>query len=294
LLALVVVVLANIVYSILRLSPFFHIIKEKNALFFYPINEWLAHPVEFLSGNLSAMLNWLFIYFSVPLVLVVVSFFINKKDFLVKAMLILWFLAPFTFLAFFGHTIYPRFILFMTLPLIPLVAYSLFELFSKYKSLVLRALILIITFSFYIYSDFLIITNFTHAPIPKADKGQYINSWSAGNGVMESVVFLREQASKGKIFIATEGTFGLMPFGLEMYLVDHPNVTIKAYWPIGNEPPAEVVKAASKMPTYAIFYQPCPSCAASGKIPPGWKSELIATYRQGLSSDYYSIYQILP
>ena len=93
----------------------------------------------------------------------------------------------------------------------------------------------------------------------------------------------------------TEGTFGLMPFGLEMYLVDHPNIKIQSFWPIGEPPPAEVLARAKVMPTYAIFYQPCPSCGQQGgNTPPSWKVKKIATYKQGKSKDYYSIYQILP
>ncbi len=295
LLCLVVVVLSNVIYSVLRLSPFFHIIAQKNALFFYPIGEWIKHPFTYLFSNLSALVNWLMIYFSVPLLLVIGSFFINKKDFFIKAMLVLWFLAPFSFLAFFGNTIYPRFILFMTLPLIPLVAYSIVELFARYKSNIVRGLILIIAFGFYIYSDFFILTNFAVAPIPRADRIQYMNSWSAGNGLAESVEFFKEQSKDKKIYIVTQGTFGLMPFGLEMYLVDNPNIKINALWPVNNTPPDEITEMAKKLPTYAIFYQPCSSCGISaGKLPQGWNGKLINTYRQGISEDYYSIYQILP
>ena len=38
-------------YSVLRLSPFFHIISEKNAIFVYPLKEWLEHPFTFLFVN---------------------------------------------------------------------------------------------------------------------------------------------------------------------------------------------------------------------------------------------------
>ncbi len=295
-LSIVVYVLASIIYSVLRLSPFFHIIAQKNALFFYPPGEWIKHPFTYFPGNLSALVNWMLIYFSPPaIVLVAVAFLINKKNFLEKCVLVLWFAAPFTFLAFFGNTIYPRFILFMTLPLIPLIAFSIVEIFEKYKSPIIRSAVVVFIFAFYIYTDFFILTNFSNAPIPFADRGQYINSWSAGNGVAQSVDFFKMRAAEGKIYIATEGTFGLMPFGLEMYLVDNPNVKIKAYWPINDEPPKELVASAQKIPTFAIFYQPCPSCGKyGGKTPPGWSSRLIATYRQGDSNDFYSIYQILP
>lgn len=295
-LSLLVAVIAYAMYSMLRLSPYFHIIGDKNALFVYPIREWIEHPFTYFNNNMSALLNWLFIYFSAPgIVLVIASFVINKKNFLEKTVLVLWFAFPFIALGLFGKLIYPRFILFMTLPLIPLVAYSIYELFVKYKNAFVRFTLIIFTLAFYVYADYFVLTNFALAPIPKADLGQYINGWSAGNGVKQSVVFFGEQAKSSKIYIMTEGTFGLMPFGLEIYLVDNPSIKIQAVWPIKDAEPAEVITAAKKMPTYAIFYQPCPSCGLNGgNIPPSWHAERIASYRQGESNSYYSIYRILP
>lgn len=293
-LSLLIVIFTYSIYSILRLSPFFHIIGDKNALFVYPVREWIEHPTQYLSSNLSALVNWLIIYFSIPgIVLVLASFFVNKKNFLEKSVLVLWFLFPFAVLAFFGKLIYPRFILLMTIPLIPLVSYSIYNLLDNYKNFIFRVAVIIFAFAFYVYADFFIITNFSAAPIPRADTGQFINNWSAGNGVNQSVSFFKKQAVSQKIYIATEGTFGLMPFGLEMYLVDNPNVKIQAFWPIQNTPPEEVVSSAKIMPTYAIFYQPCPSCLGT-QIPNGWKAREIASYKQGTSDYYYRIYQILP
>lgn len=293
--AFLVVGLSYSMYSILRLSPFYHIIGEKTALFAYPISEWLKHPFTYFYSNVHALLDWFITYFSIPGIIITVSaFVINKKNFLEKSVLNLWFLFPFTYLSFFGNTIYPRFIFFMTLPLIPLFAYSIYVFFEKYRNVFVRAVLILLAFGCYIYADYFILTNFAYAPIPHADTDQYINSWSAGNGVNQSVEFFREQAKDHKIYIMTEGTFGLMPFGLEMYLVDNPNVKIKAFWPIENTEPKEVVLASKQMPTYAIFYQPCPSCNAAGDIPVMWHANLISKYRQGTSSMYYSIYQILP
>ena len=292
----VAVVMAMAIYTILRLSPFYHIIDEKTALFAYPLSEWIKHPFTYFWSNLRALLDWFTIYMKLPvLALVVLSLFIRRDHFFEKILLVFWFLFPFIYLAFFGNTIYPRFILFMTLPLIPLASYSIYQLLEKHKSVLVKVLIFVFAFGLYLHADYAIIYNFSEAPIPRADLGQYINNWSAGNGVRQSVEFFKKEAKDKNIYIMTEGTFGLMPFGLEMYLVDHPNIKIQSFWPIGEPPPAEVLARAKVMPTYAIFYQPCPSCGQQGgNTPPSWKVKKIATYKQGKSKDYYSIYQILP
>ena len=197
---MVTAILAFGLYAILRLSPFYHIIEEKNALFVYPLGEWIRQPFTYFGSNMSALINWFLIYVSVPIVFIILSFVINRKNLNEKVLLVLWFLFPFMYLAFFGKLIYPRFIFFMTLPLLPLIAYSIVELFEKYKNIVIRSVIVLIAFTVYVVTDFMILTNFKDAPIPRADRGQYINSWSAGNGVKESVEFLREQAKDKKIY----------------------------------------------------------------------------------------------
>src|SRR5258708_8457651 len=55
--ALLVVVLANITYSILRLSPLFYIIAQKDATFIYPFKEWIHHPFTFFIWNLHGLTN---------------------------------------------------------------------------------------------------------------------------------------------------------------------------------------------------------------------------------------------
>src|SRR3989344_905891 len=100
---LVAAVLGNAFYAILRLSPFFHIIREKNALFVFPYNEWLEHPTRFLFGNLFGEVDWLVNYMTLPFVLLIpAAFFLDKKFLREKILLFLWFFLPFFALALFG------------------------------------------------------------------------------------------------------------------------------------------------------------------------------------------------
>ena len=144
----------------------------------------------------------------------------------------------------------------------------------------------------FVINDFFIITNFAKASVPQSDKGQFVLDWPAGQGVNETVAFLKEKAKTEKIFVATEGTFGLMPYALELYLVDNPNITIKAYWPVNSTPPQEVLDASKKMPTYAVFYQECPSCPAKGIAPKEWPTTQIFQIKKGEPDTYYTLYQI--
>lgn len=279
-LCLISCVLVALYYSILRLSPFFHIIDEKDALFVYPFREWLLHPLRFLIGNFFGLLNWFVIYITVPLlVLIPLSFAISFKYTKEKLLLIIWFSAPFFALALFGKALFPRFIFFMTLSLLPLIAYSLFYIKEKIKN-PLFFVVCLLFFILPVFSEYKILTDFQNAPIPTIDLNQYSNDWPAGGGVKEAVAYFKDQAATKKIYIATQGTFGLMPYSLELYLVDNPNIIIHGFWPVAENRPKELVEAAKIMPVYVVFYQPCRECSGLGFAPSSWNMELVAVYKK--------------
>ncbi len=291
-LSIISVCIAYGFYSILRLSPFFHIIGEKNEIFFSRVDDWINHPLREFTSNFRGLLDWFITYLTFPGVfLVALSFFINRKFSREKVLLVIWFAVPFFLLALFGKALYPRFIFFMTVSLLPLIAFSIYELFQKIKNRLLAGGIILLLTSFSIGTDYLILSNFSYAPIPKLDLDQYSNEWPAGGGIKEAVDFFQKEASKGKIFIATEGTFGLMPYSFEIYLNDNRNVKIFGFWPVNN-PPVEMITASKKMSTYAVFYQPCPSCEFAGNAPDDWPLILIARYKKPRSNSSLSIYQV--
>ncbi len=294
-LAIITTALVYLYYSVLRLSPFFHIIAEKDTTFIYPFKEWIQHPFTFFYGNLRGLFDWFITYFTYPVfLLALASFVISWKFWREKILLVFWFAAPFFAAALFGKVLYPRYILPMTITLLPLVAFTLYELYQRTKKLWLAVIIGLIFFIPCFRSDYLILTDFPHSPIPLSDLGQYINDWPAGGGVKESVAFFEDQAKNGKIYIGTEGTFGLMPAAYEISLVSNPNVTVKGFWPIPPTLPKELVDAATKEPTYAVFYQPCQACANDDKVPLGWKVKPIASYKKGSGGRTLDVYQVLP
>jgi 4-amino-4-deoxy-L-arabinose transferase-like glycosyltransferase len=291
-LAVIAVVITYAFYSILRLSPFFHIINEKNAIFVYPFGEWIAHPFEFFIGNCWAFWDWTTKYLTWPLFIIVfLSFFINKAFLKEKLVLFLWFILPLIALGLFGKTLYPRFIFFMMLSLLPLIAFFLVNIYSRFKNKYFFAILSLLIFLFAFITDYLILTDFSKAYIPVADVKQYQASWEAGTGIRKSVDFFAKEAENKKIYIATQGTFGLMPFAFEIYLIKNPNITIKGYWPIENKIPAEVIEESKKNPTYFFFYQPCIGCEKVGTSPVSWGLKAVLQIKN--KAGYYTtIYKV--
>lgn len=289
------VILAGVIsyamYSSLRISPFFYIINLKNAVFIYPIGEWLSHPFLAFPGNIKALLVWFYDYTTLPLiVLMIAGLFVDKKFIREKIVLLLWFTVPVIALSFLGRVIYPRYILFMALPLLLLVAYSLNKIFEFTKNRLLFALIAIVFLILPLKSDFYILTDFSKSDVPFTDKFQYDAGWPSGWGVKEAVSFFGKQSERGKIFVGTQGTFGLLPYSLDIYLGKNKNVVTKGYWPINDQIPEDLLAKAKSMPTYVVFYQPCSSCREAGVPPVAWPlKKVFSVNREEVN---FGVYQV--
>lgn len=280
---------AYLIYMVLRLSPFFYIVNEKNALFVYPFAEWIKHPFTYAIGNFKGLTDWLLAYISLPILfLFLLSFFLGKKYFMEKLLLLAWFAAPFIALGVFGKLVYPRFILFMTMPILVLSAYSINFLFEKIKNKLFFFAFFIAVVSFFIYSDYFIITDLSRAPIANPDLGQYINSWPAGGGVREMVSFFDQESKKGKIYVATQGTFGSLPtYALEIYLNENKNIEKRGIYPLPSDIPSDLRNKALKMNVYIVFND-------SEEAPSSWPLTLVAKYQKGIGDRHLSIYKVNP
>lgn len=273
-LALIAALLSQMLYAVLRLSPLFHMVGQKDAVFIYPFREWIKHPFNFVIGNLRGEFDWLFRYMTIPIAIAsFVPIVVFWKNLRTKLLLFVWWIAPFVALALFARVLYPRFILFMVMPLYILASLSISWITERFKGTTWGVILLVIALMPSLYADYYIITNPRYAPLPYSDKTQLVDSWPSGWGVKEVNTYLAAQAEKGKIAVYTDGTFGLLPYAVEIYLVQNPNVKIKGIWPLPKEPPQEVLKDAAIMPTYVIFNLEQTTLS--------WPMRLIAEYPKG-------------
>ncbi len=289
-LALLVVFLAQAINSIQRLSPFYYMVGLKNLTFIYSFSELLSFGLfnhwQRFWGNLRGLSWWTAVYLTLPfLALLSFSLMKVKKDKAKKFFLLAWFLFPFFALAFFGKVLYPRFVLFMTIPLIILIADGLVKLFRQIKDRFLLFIFALLLFSYPFYFDYQIVFNPVAAPLPSVDRGQYLDDWPAGWGIREVIEFLKEKSKEGKLAVATEGTFGLTPYALDIYLDSNENVEIKGFWPISNGVDWFLDKAIQK-PTYVLF--------KDTQVPdPNWPLELVAKYKRGRGNNYLGFYRVV-
>lgn len=282
-------IIAQVMFNSLRLSPAFYIINQKDHVFILTLKEFFEKPFGIFFSNMDGLVQMLVGYLSIPMIgLIVVSiiFALTRKD---KKILFLlfWFLIPFLALAAFGKIVFPRFMLFMVLPLF-IIAADLLSRLSYFAWKKMRILLLIIPLILFYpaYQSYLLITHPVEADIPQVDRNQLFDDWPSGYGVREVIAYLSREAEDKKIIVGTEGTFGLNPAVYEIYLGLNKNVEIHSYWPVG-EVPIELIEKAKEYPTYLIFKE-------KQDIPVNWPLNLIAKYKRGKGSTYLLFYRVIP
>jgi hypothetical protein len=223
---------------------------------------------------MHGLLDWNIHYLTWPVFLVsFVPLLFFWKNIRGKLLLYMWWFAPVAALALFGKVLYPRFVLFMSMPLLVLAASGIYEIISRIKSkYIIAAFCAVLCFQS-IITDYHLLTDPTKAAIPLSDKGQMLNDWPAGGGAKEVVQFLKDESQKGPLAVYTEGTFGLFPYAIEMYLVDNKNVEIHGFWPMTVTVPDEIKASALVKPTFFV--------TNLTQTTPNWPLTLIAAYQKG-------------
>jgi len=219
---IIALIISQAMFNILRLGPNFHLINSRNQDYVYSFKEVLTHPTVPLIYNLQNSFAWinLLLTFS-TLVLIPLSLFkVNRKT---AISLICLFLFPFLAEALIAKVYTSRYLLFFIPPLLITAAIGLNNLIDwfKIKPLFLGFLILPL------YLSYGYITNPEKTPMSFDMRSGYLEEWTAGTGQKEIAGYLINEANKGaKIVVGTEGSFGTLPDGLQIYTEGYKNITI--------------------------------------------------------------------
>lgn len=214
--------------SILKLGPNSSMAGERNLDYLYTFKEVLSHPLSPLTGNLKTTLNWLWILLTPP---VFVSLFTITKKQNNKILILLFCLSLFPLFgqAAIAKVYTSRYILFTIAPLIIIAAYNLTKI-NKY----LVGLMLL--------SSAIISAQYIYMPekvgMPYDMATGYYQEWTAGWGQKEVSDYLIDRHKQGKkIVVFTEGFFGTMPDGIQIYTQSYPNLTVVGSHPIVEKIP---------------------------------------------------------
>lgn len=283
--------ISQIIYNSLRLSPLFYIIGRKNLEFIRSINEVVKDPFIFFTPNTIAMLDWLTEYLGWPLFIVLIAAAIlpiaNKNKTAVYLTLLVVF--PFAAKVIFNKVLYPRFLLFYFPFVIILIAYFLSTLADRFpKATKFSKVLLILVLISPAYNSWMLLTKPLDAKIPKSDANQYLNDWPAGFGVKEITKLINNEPSDKEVYVATEGTFGLLPYALQIYFFNQKNVHILGFWPVDPDNiPAQVLEVAQNNKTYFVFNE-------NQKEIKNPRLKFIARYQKGRGDSFMRLYEVIP
>jgi 4-amino-4-deoxy-L-arabinose transferase-like glycosyltransferase len=210
-------------YNILRLGPNFHLISERNRDYVYPLTEVLRHPLTPLVGNLQLALNWLVLLMPLPLFLLALAglgvVLVGQAS--VGVLLAAWSILPILITAAIAKVFTARYILFTVPPLVILAARAI----NRRRSSVLwRGGILLIVILPMLVQDWLFSVQPERALLPVNERTGYLEDWTAGYGLREIAAYLKDQPPDRSIVVGTEGYFGTLPDGLQIYLNGQSNI----------------------------------------------------------------------
>jgi len=225
---IVVMIFAFAIYNILRLGPEFHMIAIRNKDYVFSLSEILKYPLNPLAGNLKSVVEWYWILLTPPLFILGIFGIplVLKNNFKKGLFLLLWWLIPLLAQSAIAKVYTSRYILFSVPVFLIFAAVLLEQIFSTLKNKVLTTIFLTVIFIVPFYQVFLLIAFPQRAYLPENERKGYLEIWTAGYGIRESAEYLKEAAKTKKVLVGTEGYFGTLPNGLEMYLEKVPNITI--------------------------------------------------------------------
>ncbi|HWS49331.1 MAG TPA: glycosyltransferase family 39 protein [Candidatus Methanoperedens sp.] len=228
------------IYNILRLGPQFAQIAIRNRDYIWPITEILKHPLDPLIPHLKDVFNLYGYYISIPIVLSPLIFFIFHKKYKFDLQILtiaLWWILPLIANAAMAKVFTARYILFTLPPLILLLAYFLKVIFVKKYIYIL--LLLFIPNLWRIYQ---ISFNPFDLKLPPTDTG-YVSGWTSGWGIKEVSEYLIDRSKVANVIVGTEGAFGTLPDGLQIYTNNVPQLTVFGVGIDITEIPAKLIDA---------------------------------------------------
>lgn len=241
------------IYNLLRLGPGFTSLSSRNEDYVRNPLDLLKNPLDPFIPHLRDIVEWWPLLLGYPAILAIAAgiiFGISKKNkYLITLLLIA--LCPLIIQMALLRTFTARYLLFSMPPLLIIAAVGLDNVvsyFKKYRGLILALMVIVLS----IWPTYFInklLTDIENTPLPLNERRGYLEDWTAGYGLREIAAFLDNESKKGLIIVGTEGSFGTLPDGLQIYFDKNRQVVFKP----GNSSLSEELRAeASKSATFYV------------------------------------------
>lgn len=207
-------------YNILRLGPEFHMLAIRNMDYVHPLSHIWTYPLDPLKPFLHRNMQFYWILGTGGLFITwLLSYLLNYKKWTKELLVLsLWLIVPILISSEFSKTMTARYVLF-SMPFFVILSSTVFlakEKWSRYLSLLL-ALVFVAQGLLFNYK---LLFKPETANLPRSERSGYMEEWTAGQGIREISDYLKNESNKNpnlKILVGTEGFFGTLPDGLQIY-----------------------------------------------------------------------------
>ena len=215
--------IALIMYNILRLGPEFQKLSSRNADYVFSPLELLGRPLDPFIPHLRDMQDWFPKLFTPPiLILIAIGIFFTLKKLNRGAIVVLmWALMPLLFSMAFLKTFTARYLLTSIAPLLVFAGFGLYKILEKItlKTNIKIFIGLVVVLPLSLQFDYQLIISPPPQDLPKEERIGYFEDWTAGYGFSEIADYLLEQKkTHPNIVLGTDGFFGTLPDGIQIYL----------------------------------------------------------------------------
>ena len=240
---LISALLAFIIYNILRLGPQFQQIALRNQDYVWSFSELIKHPLDPFIPHLKDILNLYAQLVSWPIIIFCLIGWLlkpaKKNANQNHIILLLWWILPLIANAGIAKVFTARYILFTMPPLIILLAIGAQSLISRFKFGLILLLICLIPNLIWIYRVSINSFNFV---LPPTEAG-YTSNWTSGWGIKSASQYLIERSHQVNVIVGTEGYFGTLPDGLQIYTDSLPRLTVFGVGLDITDVPAKLIDA---------------------------------------------------
>ena len=151
--------------------------------------------------------------------------------------------------SFFTRVMFPRYLIFFA----TLLLISSTVLITHLKQNITKLLLFSVLFISFAIFDYCILFNVVNIPLPPVDRGQYLESWTAGWGIKEIMEYARIKSQEKPVVILAEGDFGMTGDVLNVYMKRNDRIFIKGYWPLNYERIMENKKELGKSYVFVVI-----------------------------------------
>lgn len=250
--------IAFIMYNLLRLGPGFLSLSTRNQDYIFSPLDLVGRPLDPFIPHLNDLADWFPKLLTIPVmgavVLGIIFTFVQRNRYAVAVLL--WGLLPLLVELALLRTFTARYILFSIPPLLCIAGWGIACLVTKIKvkKVILLPVLLAVFSPVALYFNFLILTNPAKAVLPIGERAGYLEAWTAGYGFPEIAQYLILESKKGMVVVGTEGSFGTLPDGLQIYLDKHSHSSGNQVVVIGGTATvsAQIWESAQGHPTFFV------------------------------------------